>query len=235
VIASESFGPSLEELARTRQVIAVHLQGHGRTPDIDRPLRFESMADDIAALITKLKFSKTDVMGYSLGGGVAIQLAIRHPELVNHLVIVSQAMKRDGWYPEVRAAFDQMPANAPMMAQNLKRSPFATLYPDVNWEKLFRKIGEMLGNEYDWSADVANIKAATMLVFADADAVRPEHIIDFYKLLGGGRRDAGLDGSLRPVTRLAIVPGATHYDIFSTTAVVGLVTPFLDAKLPPAQ
>jgi pimeloyl-ACP methyl ester carboxylesterase len=233
--ASEAFGPSLEELAKGRQVIAVHLQGHGRTHDIHRPLRFEIMADDIAALISQLGLGKADVMGYSLGGGVALQIAIRHPEAVDKLVVVSEPMKRDAWYPEVNAAFDRMAANAPMIAKKIKASPMATLYPDVDWETLVRKIGEMESRGYDWSADVAKIKTPTMLVFADADAISPEHIVEFYKLLGGGRRDAGLDGSLRPVNRLAIVPGATHYNIFSTIAVADLVTPFLNAKLPPAR
>jgi pimeloyl-ACP methyl ester carboxylesterase len=141
-------------------------------------------------------------------------------------------MKRDGWYPEVNAVFDRMAANALMIAKNIKASPMATLYPDVDWETLIRKFGKMESRGYDWSADVAKIKAPTMLVFADADAVRPEHIVEFYKLLGGGQRDAGLDGSLRPFNRLAIMPGATHYYIFSTIAFVDLVTPFLDANLP---
>lgn len=229
VSASEAFGPNLEELARSREVIAVHLQGHGRTRDIARPLRFESMADDVAALIKQLGLGKADVMGYSLGGGVALQTVIRHPEVVNRLILVSAAVKHDDWYPEVNAAFEHMAANAPMIGKNIRASPMAKLYPDVDWETLLGKIGELESRPYDWSAEAARIKVPTMLVFADADAISPEHIAGFYGLLGGGRRDAGLDGSLRPLNRLAIVPGATHYNIFFTAAVSGLVTPFLDA------
>jgi pimeloyl-ACP methyl ester carboxylesterase len=229
VSASEAFGPNLAELAKTRQVIAVHLQGHGRTRDIDRPLRCEFMADDIAALIAHLGFEQVDLLGYSMGGGVALQTIIRHPMLVRRLVVVSIPMRHDASYPEVLASFNAMTANAPLIGANLKQSPMAQLYPDVDWEVLFTKIGSMVSQDYDWSAEVGAIAAPTMLVFADADSVRPEHIIEFYKQLGGGQRDAGLDGSLRPAARLAIVPGTTHYNILATSVVAHLVVPFLDA------
>jgi pimeloyl-ACP methyl ester carboxylesterase len=233
VMASEVFGTNLPELARGRQVIAVHLQGHGRTKDLDRPLSMDSMADDVAALIAHLGLGKVDVLGYSMGGGVALHVAIRHPEVVDRLVIVSEAMKKSGWYPEVRAAFDGMAAAAPQIAANLRQSSLARTYPDVNWETLFAKIGAMAGHDYDWSAGVARIHSPTMLVFADADGMLPEHIVEFWRLLGGGQRDAGQDGSGRPAGRLAIIPGTTHYDILSTTAVAAAVIPFLDAA--PAQ
>lgn len=227
VSASEAFGPNLKELAKSRKVIAVHLQGHGHTKDIDRPLRFESMADDVAAFIAFLKIGKADVLGYSLGGGVALQTAIRHPAAVNRLIIVSAAMQQDGWFPEVVTAFDQIPANAPQIARNIKGSPLGQLYPEVNWESLLRKIGEMESRDFDWSEQVKKLPSPTMIVFADADAIRPEHMIAFYKALGGGQRDAGLDGSARPKARLGIVPGATHYNILATTAVTEMVTTFL--------
>lgn len=227
VSASESFGRNLTELAKTRKVIALHLQGHGRTKDIDRPLRFESMADDVAALMAFLKIEKADVLGYSLGGGVALQTAIRHPAAVNRLIVVSAAMQRDGSFPEVNAAFEQMPAHAPQIAQNIKGSPLGQLYPDVNWETLLRKISEMESHDFDWSEQVKKIHSPTMLVFADADSVRPEHIVAFYKALGGGQRDAGLDGSMRSAARLGIMPGTTHYNILSTAAVAILASSFL--------
>jgi pimeloyl-ACP methyl ester carboxylesterase len=227
VSASEAFGQNLTDLAKTRKVIAVHLQGHGRTKDIDRPLRFEFMADDVAALMAFLKIEKADVLGYSLGGGVALQTAIRHPAAVNRLIVVSAAMQRDGSFPEVIAAFDQMTAHAPQIAQNIKGSPLGQLYPEVNWETLLRKIAEMESHDFDWSEQVKKLRCPTMLVFADADSIRPEHIVTFYKALGGGQRDAGLDGSLHSAARLAVVPGATHYNILSTTAVAGIASPFL--------
>ncbi len=227
VAASEAFGANLPLLAASHQVIAVHMQGHGHTRDVDRPLRFETLADDVAALIEHLGLKKAAVMGYSLGGGVALQLAIRHPSLVDRLVVVSQAMKRSAWFPEVLAAFDQMATNAPMIGGHLKQSPMGKLYPEVDWEQLMRRIAEMESHDYDWSAAVAGIKAPTMLIFADADAMRPEHIVEFYKLLGGGQRDAGLDGSQRAPAQLAIVPGASHYNILATDAVGRLSASFL--------
>jgi pimeloyl-ACP methyl ester carboxylesterase len=213
VAASEAFGQNLTELAKTRNFIVLHLQGHGRTKDIDRPLRFEFMADDVAALMVLLKIDKADVLGYSLGGGVALQTAIRHPAAVNRLIVVSAAMQRDGSFPEVIAAFDQMTAHAPQIAQKIKGSLLGQLYPEVNWETLLRKIAEMESHDFDWSEQVKKLRCPTMLVFADADSVRPEHIVAFYKGLGGDQRDAGLDGSLRSAVRVGVVPGATHYNI----------------------
>jgi len=229
VAASESFGANLPALAASRQVIAVHLQGHGRTRDIERPLRFETMADDVAALAAHLGLKKIDVLGYSLGGGVAQQLAIRHPALVERLVVVSQPFKRAAWYPEVLGAFEAMAAHAPQIAQNIAGSPMGALYPDVKWEALVRKIGELESHDYDWSTDVAKIRARTLLVFADADAMHPEHMVDFYKLLGGGQHDAGMDGARRPAAQWAVLPGTTHYDLLATDAVAKAAVPFLDA------
>ena len=219
------FGPNLPVLAAGRQVIAVELQGHGHTADIDRPLRFELMADDIAALAAQLKIAQVDVMGYSMGGGVALQVAIRHPQLVRRLVVVCEPIKHSGFFPEVQAAFEHM---GPEAGAAMKQSPLATMYPNVNWATLFTKIGDMARQNYDWSADVAKITSPTMLIFADADAVTPAHIMEMWGLLGGGKRDAGLDGSGRPPGRLAIVPGTTHYDILSTDVVARLAVPFLD-------
>jgi pimeloyl-ACP methyl ester carboxylesterase len=227
--ASEMFGPNLAKLAATGQVIAVHMQAHGRTKDIDRPLRFQSMADDVAALIDHLGLEHTDLLGYSMGGNVALQAAIRHPQKIRKLVVISAPMSNAGWYPEVQTSFEQMAANAAQMGNRLKQSPMAQLYPDVDWVILFTKIGNMESQHYDWSQDVAGLKMPTMLMYADADSVRLRHILDFFSLLGGGQRDAGLDGSARPSARLAIVPGATHYDILSTGIVAELVTPFYDA------
>jgi len=117
----------------------------------------------------------------------------------------------------------------PGAAEMMKQSPLSKMYPNVNWATLFTKLGALLSKDYDWSKEVAAIKASTMLVFADADAVRPEHIVEFYKLLGGGQRDAGLDGSMRSANQLAILPGHTHYTMGTAPALVTTVVPFLDA------
>ena len=169
-------------------------------------------------------------MGYSFGGGIALQTTIRHPQLVDRLVLTSTQMKRSGLYPEVIAAFEQMPKNAPAIAANVKASPLAKMYPETNWEASFRKMGQLHSTDYDWSELVKGIKAPTLLMFADADAIRLEHIVEFYKALGGGQRDAGIDGSLRPVAQLAIVPGATHYNIMTNPEVTSVVSIFLSQK-----
>jgi pimeloyl-ACP methyl ester carboxylesterase len=187
------------------------------------------MADDVAGLMKYLGIEKADVMGYSLGGGVALQTAFRHPESVSKLVVVSAAFKRDGWYPEVLAGMSQM---GPGSAEMMKQSPLNQVYPNVNWAVLFTKLGALLKQDYDWSKQVAALKQQTMLVFADADAVRLAHIVEFYGLPGGGQKDAGLDGSGRPADELAILPGLTHYNMSVAPALPTIVWPFLNASGP---
>ncbi|RDS81524.1 alpha/beta hydrolase [Dyella psychrodurans] len=230
-IDPDSFGSNLAELAKGRQVIAVHLQAHGRTPDTDRPLRSETMGDDIAALIGHLNLGKADVMGYSLGSSVALQTAIRHPDVVDRLVLVSAAMRQDGFYPEVVTAFKQLEANAATLGPGVKASPLGQTYPNVDWTNLFRKVGDLTKRPFDWSADVAKLQARTLLVFADADAIRPEHMVEFWKALGGGQRDAGIDGSLRPANELAIFPNTTHYTLPVEPMLPELVGRFLGSAL----
>jgi pimeloyl-ACP methyl ester carboxylesterase len=218
VTPSEMFGAPLTEMAKTHKVVALHFQGHGSSKDSDRPWSREVFADDVAALMDHLGIRKASVMGYSSGALVALQTAIRHPQRVDKLIVISAAFRSDGYFPEVLEAFAQMPSAAPMIAASASKTPLAALYPSVNWETNFRKTGELANQSYDWSASVAGIKAPTLLVFADADAIRPEHIAEFYKLLGGGQRDAGLDGSLRSPNRLAIIPNTTHRTLLGSTA-----------------
>ena len=222
----DMFGENLAALARGRRVIGVELQGHARTADIDRPLSYEVMADDIAALVKHLGHKRVDLLGYSLGAGVALQTVIRHPDVVRKLVVVSQPFRRDGWYPEVLARMGQM---SPAIGASMEQSPLAKRYPNVDWPALFGKLGDLLRKDYDWSKGVAGIKATTLLVFADADAVRPAHIVEFFGLLGGGHQDAGLDGTARPASELAILPGLTHYTIGPSPLLRTVVIPFLDA------
>jgi pimeloyl-ACP methyl ester carboxylesterase len=224
--ASEMFEAVLPTFAKSREVIGVHLQAHGRTADIERPLSFEFMADDIAALIKYLGLDRTDLLGYSLGGEVALQTTIRHPELIHKLVLVSAAFKRDAFYSEVLESFAHM---GPDAARFMSQSPLAQLYPNKDWAALFTKLGHLMRQDFDWSKGVAEIKLPVMLIFADADTYRPSHIMEFFELLGGGQRDAGLDGSGKPTARLAILPNATHYDIISSPTLAPIVTSFLDA------
>lgn len=230
VTPSEMFGAPLAEMARTHKVVALHFQGHGLSKDGSRPWSFEAFADDVAALMGQLGIERASVMGYSSGALVALQTAIRHPQLVDRLVVISAAFRPDGYYPEVLEAFAQMPAAAPMIAADVSQSPLASLYPSVNWETVFRKTGELANRSYDWSASVADIKAPTLLIFADADAIRPEHIVEFYELLGGGRRDAGVDGSLRSPNRLAIIPNTTHLTLLGSAATMQFASEFLKSR-----
>jgi pimeloyl-ACP methyl ester carboxylesterase len=227
----ETFGPVLTALSASRKVIAVDLQGHGRTADIDRPIRYELMADDIAGLLAYLHVEKADVMGYSLGGGVALQVAIRHPGVVRKLVVVSAAATRSGWYPEILAAEAQMNA---AVAEQMKQSPMYALYASLaprpqDWPVVVTKLGELLKLDYDWSKGIANITAPTLLVFGDQDAVQMPAIAALFGLFGGGRHAPTFDGSGRPRAQLAILPGVTHYDIFMSPALASVASTFLDA------
>ena len=232
--AIEMFGPNLPALAGGRQVIGVDLQGHGRTADIDRPLSTALMADDIAALITHLKLERPDLMGYSLGGGVALLVAVRHPELVGRLVIISTPIKRSAFYPDILAQQGQVGAAA---AEAMKQTPMHQLYASIaprpeDWPRLLGKIGDAMKDDFDLSKEVAAIKAATLVVAGDADIFPPAHAVEVFGLLGGGKRDGGWDGSGRPTSRLAILPGLTHYAIFSAPALASTVIPFLDEPTP---
>lgn len=228
------FDPIVPAVSKGREVIAVDLQAHGRTADIDRPMSYEAMADDLAALITYLKIEKADVMGYSVGGEVALRMAIQHPDVVRKLVIVSATFRRDGWYPEIVAGMTQMgPASAEQMKQTPMYRSYAQIAPrPADWTALNTKLGEMFRKDYDWSNEVRTIKVPTLLVFGDADAVRTAHAVEFFELLGGGKRDGGWDGSGISTARLAILPGVTHYTIFASPALVSAVVPFLDAPMP---
>jgi pimeloyl-ACP methyl ester carboxylesterase len=235
--ATEMFADLIPVLAETRQVVAADLQAHGRTADIDRPLSYQSMGDDVAALIRHLKFEDADVMGYSLGGGAALRTAIQHPDIVRKLVLVSTPFKRSGWYPEVLAAMSQ---SSPESAEAMKQTPMYELYSRIapraqDWSVLFAKLGVLLRQDYDWSGEVASMRVPTMLIVGDADSVRTSHAVEFFELLGGGKRDAGWDGSGVSSARLAVLPGVTHYNVFASPALAPMVVPFLEAPPPDAS
>jgi pimeloyl-ACP methyl ester carboxylesterase len=228
--SGEMFGPNLSALANGRQVIAVDLQAHGRTADIDRPLNTELMAGDIAALITHLKLERPDLMGYSLGGGVAFITALRHPELVGKLVMVSTPIRRSAFYPEILGQQGQVTAAA---AEAMKQTPMYQLYASVaprpeDWPRLLTKIGDAMQNDFDYSTEVARLTATTLIVAGDADIFPPAHAVEVFGLLGGGKRDGGWDGSGQPRSRLAILPGLTHYTIANAPALSAVAVAFLD-------
>src|SRR5213080_3364457 len=230
--ATPMFGPNLPALAKGRQVIAADLQGHGRTADIDRPISPELMAEDIAALIKYLKLDRPDVMGYSLGGGVAFFVALRHPELVGKLVLVSTPIRRNAFYPDILGQQGQVTAEA---AEAMKQTPMYQLYASIaprpeDWPRVLAKIGEGMAKDFDFSKEVAKIEATTLVVAGDADIFPPAHAVEVFGLLGGGKRDPGWDGSGRPKSQLAILPGMTHYTLFSAPVLAATVIPFLDAQ-----
>ena len=226
----EMFAPNLPLLSAGHQVIGVDLQSHGRSPAANRPMRFESMADDIAELIKSFGLERASIMGFSLGGGVALRAGIQHPDVVERLVLVSTPFKRSGWYPEMTAAMDVMGGE---MAEQLKQSPMFEAYQQVapnvtDWPKLVEQVTTLLKLDYDWSAEVPKLPMPVMLVIGDADGLPPAHAVEFFELLGGGLRDANWDRSGMTKHRLAILPGATHYDINLTPALSAAVVPFLD-------
>jgi pimeloyl-ACP methyl ester carboxylesterase len=227
----EMFGPNVELLAAGHRVIGVDLQSHGRSPAADRPMRFETMADDIAAVMKELELERAALMGFSLGGAVALRTAIQHPELVDRLVLVSTVFKRSGWYPEMTAGMDAM---GPETAEPLKHSPMYETYVRVaprveDWPVLVTQLTTALKIDYDWSADVATLPMPVMVVIGDADGLPPSHAVEPFGLLGGGKRDANWDRSGMTQHRLAILPGLTHYDINVSPTLSQTVIPFLDS------
>jgi pimeloyl-ACP methyl ester carboxylesterase len=212
------FGDVIDELAERRRVVAVELQGHGHTRDIDPPFSYEAFGDDLALVAKYLGLERVDLLGWSLGGGCCLRAAIQHAGLVRRLVVVCAPYRRDGWFPEIRAAFDQMgSAGFPEM----KRSPLYDGWSQVAAEPdafpvLMDKTGELLRRPYDWSDEVRELAAQTLLVYGDADSIPVTHAAEFFALLGGGLRDGGWEGSGRSDARLAILDGRTHYDIFES-------------------
>jgi len=237
--SGEMFGPILPTLAKEHQVIAVDLQGHGRTADIDRPIDIRLMADDIAALIDQLGLEKPDVVGYSLGGGVALQTAAKYPDKIGKLVAVSINTRPDALDPALRAQQGQV--NASAMAF-MKNTPMYQLYRQVaprpdDFPRLLDKIGESMKKDFDYTDDIRNLKVPTLLVSADADMAPPSHSVEVFKLLDGGLRDGGWMGENRPKGghALAILPGLTHYNIFASPLLAAVTLDFLDNQVGPAS
>lgn len=228
----EMFGPVLPALAEGRRVIGVDLHGHGRTPLGDRKINLPDIGDDMAVLLEKLGFKNVDVLGYSLGGGVAFRLAAQHPARVRRLVLVSAGYAQDGFYPEMLPMQAEVGA---AMADSMKGSPmyqsYAAIAPDPDeFPKLLDRMGEWMRKPYDWEQDVEKLTMPVMLVFGDSDMYRPEHIVQFYQLLGGGLKDAGWMRENMSPNRLAILPDLTHYEIIFAPELARTALPFLDAK-----
>jgi pimeloyl-ACP methyl ester carboxylesterase len=230
--SGEMFGPTIPLLADHHEVIAPDLQGHGRTADIDRPIDHRLMADDIAALIDHLGLEKPDVVGYSLGGGVALFLASKYPDKVNRLVLISANARRDAIPPEMLAQQAQVSGAA---AEYMKDTPMYQGYVRVaprpeDFGRLLDKMGQMMASDFDYSAEIQGLRMPTLIVAGDADMAPPSHYVEVFKLLDGGLRDGGWTGEGRPKGghALAILPGLTHYNIAVSPLLAATVLDFLD-------
>jgi pimeloyl-ACP methyl ester carboxylesterase len=229
----DMFGSSLlPALAKTRQVIAVDLQGHGRTTLGDRPINLIDIANDLGVVLDKLGLKQVDVVGYSFGGGAGLRLAVQHPNVVRRLTVISAPYAQNGFFPEM---LPQQAAVGAAMAEQMKETPMYKSYVAVapnpkDFPRLLDRMGEFMRRPYDWSEEVKRLSMPVMLVYGDADMVRPEHIVQFYQLLGGGLKDAGWQREHMSRNRLAILPDVTHYDMFLSPDLARTILPFLDGK-----
>ena len=228
-------GSILPRLAETRQVVAVEQQGHGRTADVDRPITYEQMAEDTAGLARHLGIDRADVFGYSMGGGVALQLAIRHPDVVRKLVVASAGYRSDSMHAVALEMFPSITpelfAGSPIEAAYLQTAPNPGDFP-----KLVEKLTQLDTTSFAWpEEDIRAIAAPTLIVLGDSDGVRLEHAVELFRLRGGGVMGdvAGL-----PASQLAVLPGTAHFVppghglLDRTEWLLAMIPPFLDAPMP---
>ena len=216
------------ELAKTRKVIAVEMQGHGRTADIERDISGENLADDVAALLDHLKIPKADLIGYSMGGGVAMQCAIRHPDKVRKVVVISSTFRRDGM---IKEAADSIPK---LTAEDFKGSPIETEYKKLSptpdkFPDFVKRLLAMASKGHDMGADKLKATTAPMFfIHGDADGIRLEHVAEMFRMKGGE-----VHGDMKPrsASRLAILPDTTHVTLMERMPIiVPMVNDFFDAK-----
>jgi pimeloyl-ACP methyl ester carboxylesterase len=226
----EMFAALSPTLALNHQVIGVDLYGHGRTALTDRPMHVGYMADDIAGLIQHLGLEQADILGYSLGGAVALQTAIRHPERVNKLVVISTPFKRTGWYPEIQAGMTSIAPEffigTPIHDGYMRVAPKPEDFP-----RFVANIKDALSQDYDWTELVSALRTPTLLIAGDSDAFPASHAVEFFNLLGGSLKDAGWNGENLIPSQLALLPGTTHYNIvFRADLLLPVIAPFLDKE-----
>ena len=234
-MATDSMKTWASAFARDRAVIVFDQQGHGRTPDTPRAMSYEQFADDAAALLRAFGVKRADVMGYSQGGGVALQLALRHPSLVEKLVTMSATYRKDGWYPVVPEGIKGLDATA--FAGSPVEKAFKEHTPDpAAFDAYIEKMKVLNSEDQDITdAQMRSISAKTMVVIGDADGVKPEHAVAMFELRGGGDVDAAASGMLQssPAARLVILPATSHIGISGESAVlVPMVSAFLDDVTP---
>jgi pimeloyl-ACP methyl ester carboxylesterase len=224
---TNNWSDTIAQLSKSRQVIAVEMQGHGRTADVNRDFSYENLADDIAALLDYLKIKQADVLGYSMGGGVAMQVAIRHPEKVRKVVSISAVFRHDGWVKEAVEMFPKMEAGM------LKGSPIEIEYKKLSptpdkFETFVKRVIQMDIKPYDFGAEkLKATKAPILFIHGDADGVRLDHIAEMFRLKGDE-----IFGDMRPrsESRLMILPNTTHITLMDKVDVfVPIVNDFLNA------
>jgi pimeloyl-ACP methyl ester carboxylesterase len=222
----------VQPLATARQVIAVEMQGHGRTADTDRPMNFATMGDDIAAFLDYLKIPKADLVGHSFGGASAIRAAIQHSDRVRRLVVISSPHARSAWYPEARDGMSRVGAS---MATNMVQTPtgkFSQQWPEPQrFPQFLDKFGKMMSEDYDWSVHIAKLPMPVLLLFADNDSIPQKHIAEFFALLDGGVKEPGWQNTQLSKSRLAIVPGYSHYNFITSPEVPQVISKFLANSL----
>lgn len=232
LMSTGTFGPVLTKLAENRRVIGVDLHGHGHTALGNRKISLVDIGRDLAVVVQKLGLRQVDVMGYSFGGGAGLQLAFQHPTLVRRLVVLSAPYAQNGFFAEM---LPQQAAVSAAMADAMKETPMYKSYAAIaprpqDFPRLLDAMGEFMRTPYDWSASVKQLTMPVMLVYGDADMVRPEHIVSFYQLLGGGLKDAGWMREHMSKNRLAILPDLTHYETGTAPILATTVLPFLNGE-----
>jgi pimeloyl-ACP methyl ester carboxylesterase len=228
----DMFGPVLPTFAKERQVIAIDLHGHGRTGLGERKIDLIDIGNDLAVVVRELGYRQVDALGYSFGSGAAFRLAVQHPALVRRLVLVSGCYTPDCFHPEMRPMQAQVGA---AMADAMKETPMYQSYVKVaprpgDFPRLLDHMGALMREHYDWSEDAKALRMPVMLVYGDADMYQPEYVVKFYKLLGGGLKDAGWMREHMSQNRLAILPDLTHYEMFMSPLLATISLPFLNGK-----
>lgn len=223
-----NYGEMIPRLAKNRKVIAVEMQGHGRTADTDRPFSYKALADDVATLLKQLKIEKADILGYSFGATVGLEFAIKHPSLVNKLIFISSVYKHDGW---IKAARDLFPTIVPEFFEN---TPLKTQYDSLapnpgHWKEFVKKLTKFDSTPFDLGAEnIKSLQCPVLIIKGDNDGIELTHVADMYNLFGGG---VFADMTGLPKSQLAILPGMTHVSLMmATDQLMALINPFLDKK-----
>ena len=226
-----TMGDIIPQLARTHRVYAIEFQGHGRTTDIDRPITYQNLADDVAAFMDSVGLTRADVFGYSMGAIAGLQLAIRHPARVNKLVSASGAYDLKGWQPEFSAFIPQMTVefmitNTPLAAEYKKLAVDTNGFPE-----LARKLIALEKEPMAWEQDVRQVKTPVLIIVGDADVATLEHAVSMFRLLGGGAM--GDMGKPLAASRLAVLPATSHTAVISQPNLLhSFIEPFLKGEIP---